>query len=100
MTVVSAERTEFGLCVVFADGDNKEMKYVRIADTSVPLSSDATLKVLRRIREAQRDFLYKQYGNDWRVHEKQRVAGGFFTADISDEEAELLTDVVEKIGAV
>lgn len=70
----------------------KRLKITSTLTDKKPLKSEATYLVAKSIREAERDFAYKKYGDKYIDHIKN--IGSFWSDEITDAESELIKQAV------
>jgi hypothetical protein len=84
--------------LIFTDGANKAFKRVRITGCALKVSSDLSKEahwlIMKASREAERDFAFMRYGDQWREHV---TMGRFWSASISDEEKDIVQQAVDLV---
>jgi hypothetical protein len=98
MRLTSAELSEDGVKLTFEQGDDKVIKLALISDCAIkvssgPLDAQAAYQLVRKAREAVRDFAFKKYGADeWKQHVPW---GKFWGPELSEEEQEIIDKAVK-----
>ena len=91
MNLVSAGRSGDKVTLIFSDGKREVVKYVRISDTPGPLEPHSVFTIRRAAREAERDFAFYEFGDQWPLHVSR---GRFWNAGLLPEEAEIIKRAV------
>ena len=90
MRFVSLDRKSLSASVTFGDGDHTVTKVI-LGD------APNRLQILRKIREAKRDFLFALYGEDWKNHDPT-WNNGLWSTEPFDDELEVFEKVIDEIS--
>lgn len=87
MKLEKAEVKNDYLWITLAQGLSTVQKFVR--------KDSRVVGILRKIREAKRDFACDEFGKDWRSHIE---GNGFFASGPNEEEAAILDEIADRLS--
>ena len=83
--------------MVFEHNGNRISKMAQISSCALAVGSDrkkeAEYSILKKVREAERDFAFLEHGETWREHCGN--IGKFWLTSITDEEQQLLRQAID-----